>query len=76
MPTASDEQRKLMQKWFGEEIDTTGPLTFLLDRGWTDNAGLLVPPVPSHHPSDYELECIYYLVDEWDFGYCGRPKLW
>lgn len=76
MPSASDEQRELMQKWFGEDIDTTGPLNFLLERGWTDRAGLLFPPVPSHQPSQYEMACVWYLCDEWDFAYNGTAKLW
>jgi hypothetical protein len=63
------------KKWFGS-FDDSGPLKFLLDRGWTDNAGLLVPPVPSHQPSPYEFECLYFLCDEWDYAYNGRAKLW
>lgn len=72
MPQADDDTRALMKKWFGDEVDTEGPLNFLLSHGWTDYKGLLVPPVESHTPSIPELHCAWFLCDEWDFAYNGR----
>lgn len=72
MPQALDEQRELMRKWFGDPIDDSGPLNFLIARGWTDQGGMLSPPVSAHSPSVYELHCIWFLCDEWDYGYAGR----
>ncbi len=72
MPTASDEQRHLMWMWFGDEVSDVGPLTFLSARGWTFPGGMCQPPVPAHNPSAYELECVYFLCDEWDYGYHGK----
>jgi len=70
MPQASDEQRMLMTKWFGD-IDTRGPWKFLKARGWVDNRGHIEPPVEAHTPSVYEFECIWFLCDEWDYTYSG-----
>ena len=69
MPTASNEQRALMEKWFGDAISEYGPMTFLESHGY-----ILLPnwcwrkPVPHHNMSDDEWECLKFLVDEWDFG--------
>ena len=71
MPQTSDEMQALMKKWFGDPIDPTGPHKFLLDRGWKDEAGMLRPPVPSHRASPYELKCVLFLIEEWDFGWEG-----
>ena len=75
MPQATDEQRELMQQWFGDEIDDSGPSNFLAERGWTFPGGICTPPVPSHQPSQYELECVYFLCDEWDYGYHGTQDM-
>lgn len=69
MPQATDEQRALMQKWFGDEIDETGPIKFLESHGYTLLANWLwEKPVSSHSISDAEYECLSFLVNEWDFG--------
>jgi len=75
MPSASDAYHNLMERWFGDPIDDGPPYRFLAARGWQDNAGLLVPPVPSHQPSQYELACVMFLCDEWDYAYEGKAKL-
>lgn len=69
MPTASDESRELMGKWFGDEIDMQGPYNFLRSHGYGDHAGILVKPTPSHTVSEDEYKCICFLFDEWDFGF-------
>lgn len=69
MPQASDQQRALMEKWFGDPVDDTGPYAFLMARGYQEWAGLLIKPVPAHAVSEYEWACIEFLADEWDFGF-------
>jgi len=69
MPQALDEQRSLMEKWFGDPVDMFGPLTFLVSHGFTDDRGMIRPPVPSHALSKEEAECIDFLCDEWDFAW-------
>lgn len=69
MPQASDEQRALMQKWFGDAISDSGPMQFLLARGWTEKAGMWTKPVPAHNTSIYEAACIRFLRDEWDYDW-------
>ena len=74
MPTALDTQREFMHRWFGDYVCDRGPLEFLRARGWTDSGGILTPPVSAHNPSVYELECVYFLCDEWDYGYRGKYR--
>lgn len=69
MPTASDRQRNLMAKWFGDPIAEAGPIQFLESHGFV----LLrnwhwQKPTPSYTVSSYEMECISFLFHEWDFG--------
>ena len=70
MPSASPEQHTIMEKWFGDPIGDTGPIEFLKSHGfkllkdWTWEK-----PTPGHTISCYELECINFLCDEWDFGW-------
>jgi len=73
MPQAADEQRALMGKWFGDEVGDGGPHTFLLSRGYTEKAGLISKPTPSHTMSSEEAECIEFLCDEWDYAYEDKP---
>jgi hypothetical protein len=71
MPTASDQQRDLMVKWFGD-MDIIGPLNFLFARGWRERGGMLIKPTPAHSLSIYESECVSFLCHEWDFGFDPR----
>jgi len=74
MPQASDEQRALMQKWFGNTINDGPPYAFLLAHGYTEpeGKGLWKKPTPSHTISMFEWECLNFLCDEWDYGYDFR----
>lgn len=69
MPTAPDEQRAIIRRWFGDDIDSHGPEQFLrshgyvLRRDWTWEL-----PTPAHTPSCYEMECMLFLYFEWDYG--------
>jgi hypothetical protein len=69
MPSAPDELRDLMEKWFGDPIDDGPPYRFLMARGWTERAGMLIKPTPAHTVSEYEWACIQFLCLEWDYGY-------
>ena len=73
MPQASDESRERMRVMFGDPIDDSGPYKFLYARGYTDKAGMLMPPKPDHQVTEEEWACIVFLCDEWDYGY--DPKL-
>lgn len=85
MPQASDEQRALMAKWFPVYVDgpygvtanDSGiadgpPAHFLLIRGWIEINGMWHKPTPAHSPSIYEVECLRFLRDEWDYDF-HRP---
>jgi hypothetical protein len=74
MPTASDEQRAWMERWFGDPIDDGGPMRLLLSHGFTEKAGMISPPVPSHTLNFVEWECLAFLIDEWDYGWCRANK--
>lgn len=69
MPQASDEQRELMRRWFGDPIDDGPPYRFLMARGYADRRGMLVKPTSAHTVSTEEWECICFLCDEWDYGF-------
>ena len=71
MPQAADDQRALMNQWFGS-IDCIGPIDFLLARGWTEKGGMWSKPTPAYDPSIYEVECVKFLRDEWDYDW-HRP---
>lgn len=74
MPQASDRQRELMERWFGDSINMAGPYKFLRSHGYTEKGGLLIKPVSAHNVSRDEWQCIRFLVDEWDFGFDPRMK--
>lgn len=71
MPQASDKQRELMSSWFGDFMDQ-GPYNFLIAHGYTcDRDGMWSKPTSSHNPSIYEVECLKFLRDEWDYDWHG-----
>lgn len=70
MPQASDSQRKLMNDWFGDPVSDAGPSKLLESRGFIfGDDGVIIPPVPHHNPTVEEVECILFLINEWDYGY-------
>lgn len=75
MPSASDAQHQIMKEWFGSEVGEEEPRRFLAARGWTEQAGMYSPPVPSHNPSIYEVECLLFLRDEWDYDFTFNYQL-
>lgn len=74
MPSATDEQRELMKKWFGscDGMNDYPVIGFLLSHGYTTIAGMWHKPTPSHTVSEFEWECLNFLCDEWDYGYDFR----
>lgn len=68
MPQASDEDRNVMRRWFGS-ISDDGPAKFLLARGWTEKAGMWSKPTSFYSPSIYEVKCLVFLRDEWDYNW-------
>lgn len=69
MPTASDSQCDLMFKWFGHHTSEAGPIQFLKSHGFVLRRDWhWEKPTPSYTISEYEAECISFLVHEWDFG--------
>lgn len=81
MPQASDTDRALMAKWFPRGINGTSndsgiddgcPAHFLRSRGWIDRGGIWYKPTPSYNPSIYEVACLLFLRDEWDYDFI-RP---
>ena len=67
MPTATDELREKMLGYFGDSVDLYGPLQFLKESGWNDNAGTLLSP--NRTIWDKEWDCVDFLCQEWDFSY-------
>lgn len=68
MPSAPDDLRKKMVKWFGS-IDPLGPEQFLGSRGYTlTKDWYWVTPVPHHTIRKEEFECMIFLEQEWDYG--------
>lgn len=74
MPTASDELRGKMEDYFGDPIDLVGPLKYLLDRGYKEQRGMLLPPTPDHIVTEKEWDCVCFLFEEWDFSFMGTAN--
>lgn len=69
MPQASNELRGQMEAWFGDAIDTAGPIKFLRAQGYRLNDFCQwKKPHQEHVPTEKETLCITFLRDEWDFG--------
>ena len=69
MPQASRELRDRIIQRFGD-IDIPKPLDFLIERGYTEQDGLIRCP-KNHVAQVDEIECINFLMHEWDFDYEG-----
>ena len=75
MPQASDEQRALMERWFGDPIDDVRPIQFLWSRGYDfqeNKPWHWRKPTRFHTVSPEEQACVDFLVDEWDHTYDFR----
>ena len=68
MPSSTDERRARMNDWFGDPVDDTGPIHFLISRGYTPTKEWGWKPPVSQHTSNFcEMECIIFLIEEWDW---------
>lgn len=68
MPQASDEDRNLMQEYFGDPISDSGPMNHLLERGYHEERGMWTNP-NNLVPTQKDIDCLNFLVDEWDYAY-------
>ena len=65
MPQASDVLRSLMEQWFGDPADETGPIDFLQSRGYVLQSDYSWKrPVSCHTISAEEAVCVRFLIDE------------
>jgi hypothetical protein len=74
MPQASDEDRAKMAKYFGGDgISDAEPTQYLHGKGWIFTRGGLIqkPQLAGYNPCNKEWDCLYFLCDEWDYGYDG-----
>ena len=72
MPQASDAQRARMIERFGS-VGDAGPIDFLEGRGYElTGAWEWIAPRPDFTVD--EVECIEFLVDEWDYGYVAAIR--
>lgn len=75
MPQASDELRAEMRRRFGDPLSGSGPIEYLLSKGWTLNNdwSWSKPDMLAGNVPDEEDDCIKFLVDEWD---CNGIREW
>jgi len=67
MPSSSDEERQWAESKFGT-IDSE-PITV-----WLEGRGFVLTPdweffLPGRHPQGEEVRALWFLVEEWDFGF-------
>lgn len=72
MPTASDELRGAMLKYFGSAIDDGPPMRYLRSMGWTFERGGLIREPAAKHITEKEWDCVYFLCHEWDHAFVPR----
>lgn len=71
MPSASNELRDLMMRWFDGALGCEEPSAFLQSRGYTLNDDWIwTKPTGAHRISEEEKMCLFFLIDEWDYGGC------
>lgn len=69
MPSATQELRDLMENWFGDPIDESGPMRVLESRGWyLTKSWQWQPAVPNQTIHEIDNKLILFLMQEWDFG--------
>ena len=73
MPQASDEDRAKIAKYFGGSgISDAEPTQYLHGKGWKfTQGGMIEKPCEDDTPCEQEWDCLYFLCDEWDYGYEG-----
>jgi len=71
MPQASDEVRELMEGYFGDPIDDTGPHQYLEAQGFVCTRGWewFKPGIVTlGQLTEKEWHCVLFLITEWDYG--------
>jgi hypothetical protein len=69
MPQASDNLRAKMKEYFGDEVSDAGPMKYLESRDIQINKGF-VYHIPADKPiTSKDLNCLNFMVDEWDYDY-------
>lgn len=69
MPQASLSDQLWATAMFGD-LDTSGPSLALEEKGYVLNSNWTwTKPSPEHVPTEYELRCMGFLCDEWDYGW-------
>lgn len=69
MPQTSDERRAKMQEYFGDPISDGPPTAFLCGQGYKYSSGWWSKPTIDHQPTEKELECLHFLLEEWDHAW-------
>lgn len=69
MPQSSDELRKLMGQWFGDEISDEGPYKYLMSKGWIEEAGMFYSPTPSYFGPVEDYIVLKFMMEEWDYSW-------
>lgn len=75
MPQASRELQDLMDERFGDPVDSSGPIKFLQERGYTlghDWCWSKPGVTELEQMKQDEWEALLFLVQEWDFGGLSR----
>lgn len=69
MPQASQSDQEWAKSEFGN-LDSFGPMVALQGKGYVlSNKWTWTKPSPEHVITEYELRCMGFLCDEWDFGW-------
>jgi len=75
MPQASEELRNIMKEYYGDPISDCDPLTYLHEKGFTEEKGLI-----SHSNNinalkdDKSWYSVMFLIHEWDYEWDNGKK--
>lgn len=70
MPQASEVLHKKMREYFGEDFSGDAEvIAYLRSQGLEYNNRFIWFIPPDKAITSKELNCLYFLVDEWDFDY-------
>lgn len=70
MPQTDEATRAQIVAWFGYEFSHDfACLKVLLSKGYTEKAGMIRPPSPSHYGPMEDYVLLKYLHEEWDYAF-------
>lgn len=58
-----------MQEYFGDAIDDSGPMNFLVEADYTERAGMIYMPSDGYSMTEKEGDCLDFMCDEWDYAF-------